>query len=116
MNNEQRLDQTTTGSNKHGKSAKDISFTDLVKILDMAETASGSNVQSKKNICYRNLTWQNKAWHQYTKCIEQKSLTDHEPKRTRRYDGTHVNIASFVNRFQTWQKTEHGRNSIMKAS
>ena len=33
------------------------------------------------------------------KCIEQKSLTDHEPKRIRRYDGTHVNIASFVNRF-----------------
>ena len=42
-------------------------------------------------------------------------LTDHKPKRTRRYDGNHVNIASFVNRFQTWQKTEHGRNNNMKA-
>ena len=42
------LDHTITGSNKHGKSAKDISFTDLVKILNMAETASGSNVQSKQ--------------------------------------------------------------------
>ena len=52
----------------------------------------------------------NKAWHESTKCIEQKSLTYHKPKRTRRYDGNHVNIASFVNRFQTWQKTEHGRN------
>ena len=51
-----------------------------------------------------------KAWHESTKCIEQKSLTEHELKRHRRYDGTHVNIASFVNRFQTWQKTEHGRN------
>ena len=55
MNNELRLDHTTTGSNKHGKSAKDISFTDLVKIPNMAETASGSNVQSKPNTCYRNL-------------------------------------------------------------
>ena len=42
-----------------------------------------------------------KAWNDSTKCIEQKSLSDHEPKRHRRYDGTHVNIASFVNRFQT---------------
>ena len=31
--------------------------------------------------------------------MEQKSLTDHEPKRIRRYDGTQVNIASSVNRF-----------------
>ena len=61
MNTELRLDHTITGSNKHGKSAKDISFTDLVKILNMAETASGSNVQSKQSTCYRNLTWKNKA-------------------------------------------------------
>ena len=80
------------------------------------KTASGSNVQSTKSTCYRNLTWQNKAWKYSTKCIWQKSLTDHKPKRTRRYDGNHVNIASFVNRFQTWQKTEHGRNNNMKAS
>ena len=60
MNTELWLDHKITGSNKHGKSAKDISFTDLVKLLDMAETASGSNVQSKKSICYRNLTWRNK--------------------------------------------------------
>ena len=71
------------------------------KILDMAETASGSNVQSKKNTCYRNLSYQNKAGHESTKCMEQHSLTDHEPKRIRRYDGTHVNIANFVNSFQT---------------
>ena len=56
MNIELRLDHTTAGSNKHGKSAKDISFTDLVKILNMAETASGSNVQSKTSTCYRNLS------------------------------------------------------------
>ena len=33
MNTELRLNHTRTGSNKHGKSAKDISITDLVKIL-----------------------------------------------------------------------------------
>ena len=41
----------------------------------------------------------NKPWHESTQSIEQKSFTDHKPKRIRRYDGTHVNIASFVNRF-----------------
>ena len=101
MNTELRLDHTITGSNKHGKNAKDIRFTYLVKLLNMVETVSGINVQSKQNTCYRNLTYPNKAWHESTQCIEQKSLTDHEPKRIRRYDGNHVNIASFVNRFQT---------------
>ena len=28
------------------------------------------------------------------KCIEQKSFTEPEPKRIRRYDGTHVNMAN----------------------
>ena len=56
MNSEIWLNHKRTGSNKHGKSAKDISFTDLVKILNMAETASGSNVQSKPNTCYMNLS------------------------------------------------------------
>ena len=55
MNTELRLDHTVTGSNTHGKSAKDIRFTDLEKILNIAETASGSNVQSKQSTCYRNL-------------------------------------------------------------
>ena len=116
MDSELRLDHNITGSNKHCKSAKDIRFTDLVKLLDMPETTSGSNVQSTKWTCYRNLTWKNKAWQYSTKCIWQKFLTDHKPKRTRRYDGKHVNIASFAIRFQTWQKTEHGRNNNMKAS
>ena len=61
MNNELQLGHNITCSNKHGKSAKEIRFTDLVKLLDMPETASGSNVQSTKSTCYRNLTWQNKA-------------------------------------------------------
>ena len=61
MNTDLWLDHNITGSNKHGKSAKDIRFTDLVKLLDMPETTSGSNVQSTKSTCYRNITWQNKA-------------------------------------------------------
>ena len=48
MSSEVRLDHTISSSNKNGKSAKDIRFTDLVKLLDMPETASGSNVQSTK--------------------------------------------------------------------
>ena len=56
MNTELRLDHTIAGSNKHGKSAKDIRITDLEKILGMAETASGSNVQSKQNTCYGYLS------------------------------------------------------------
>ena len=48
MNTELRLVHTTAGSNRHGKSAKDNRFTDFEKLLDMAETASGSNVQSTK--------------------------------------------------------------------
>ena len=56
MNTELRLDHNITGSNKHGKSAKDIRFTDLVKLLDMAETASGNNVQNTKSTYYRKLT------------------------------------------------------------
>ena len=61
MNTELRLVHNIRGSNQHGKSAKENRFTDLVKLLDMTETASGSNVQSTKSTCYRNLTWQNKA-------------------------------------------------------
>ena len=69
MNTELRLDHNIMSSNKHDKSAKDNRFTDLVKLLDMSETASGSNVQSTKPTCYRNLTWKNKAWKYSTKSI-----------------------------------------------
>ena len=56
MNTELRLVHNISSSNKHGKSAKDNRFTDLVNLLDMQKTASGSNVQSTKSTCYRNLT------------------------------------------------------------
>ena len=84
MNTELRLDHNITCSNKHDKSAKDTRFTDLVKLLDMAESASGSNVQSKQTTYYRNLKFQNKAWHESTECKERKSLTYDKPKRIRR--------------------------------
>ena len=56
MNTELWLVHTTADSNKHGKSANDNRFTDLEKLLDMAETASGSNVQSTKSTCDRNIS------------------------------------------------------------
>ena len=62
----------------------------------MAEITSGCNVQSYQTTCYRNLTWQTKARNEYTKCIDQMSLTDHAPKGHRKYDGTHVNMASYI--------------------
>ena len=56
MNTELRLNHTIEGPNKHGKSAKDIRFTDLVKITTCQELTSGSNVYSKVTTCYRNRT------------------------------------------------------------
>ena len=66
--------------------------------------------------CYRNISWQSKAWHEATQSIQQKSYTDHKTKGIRKYNGNHVNIATFVNRFRLRRKLEHGINKIMKAS
>ena len=63
------------------------------KSLGMPEITSGCNVQSYQTTCYKNLSWKTKAWHESTKPIEQKSFTDHKPKRIRRYDDNHVNMA-----------------------
>ena len=68
----------------------------IITVSDFAEITSGCNVYSYQTTCYRNLTWQTKACHDTTKCIELKSFTDHKPKRIRKYDGTHVNIASYM--------------------
>ena len=57
---------------------------------------------------------QDMAW--FYKSMDQKSLTEHEPKRHRRYDVTHVNIARFINSFRLSRKIEHGINRIVKAS
>ena len=44
----------------------------------------------------QELNMAKKAWHDTNKCIEQMSFIDHKPKRIRRYDGTHVNMESYI--------------------
>ena len=56
MNTELQLDHKISSSNKHGKSAKDYRFTDLVKNWTWEKSSSGSNVQSKQSTLYMNLT------------------------------------------------------------
>ena len=60
---------------------------------------SGNNIRLQRlelsNNMLQELIMAKKAWHESTNSIEQKSLTDHKPKRIRRYDGTHVNMASY---------------------
>ena len=68
----------------------------IITVSGLAEIITGSNVQGYQTTCYSNLTWKKKAWHEFTNGIEQKSLTDHEPKRHGKYDGTHVNMASYI--------------------
>ena len=92
MNTELRLNHTRTGSNKHGKSAKDISFTDLLKILTCQKQHQEALFRASKQHATGTYHSKKKAWNYSTKCIDQKSLTDYEPKRYRRYDGTRVNM------------------------
>ena len=65
-----------------------------------------------RTTCYRNISWQSKAWHEATQSIQEKSLTDHKPKGIRKYNGNHVNIAIIVNRFRLSEKLEHGKIDI----
>ena len=69
MNTELSPEITRTCSKGHGNIANNNRFTDLAEILDMTEITSGSNVQSTISTFYRNLTWQNKAWHESTQSI-----------------------------------------------
>ena len=48
------------------------------------------------NNMLQELIMANKAWHEPSNCIYQMSFTDHEPKRNKKYDGTHVNMASYI--------------------
>ena len=68
MNTKLWLNHTIAGSNKHGKSAKDIRCTDLEKIT-CQDLTSGSNVYSKITTSYRNISWQSKAWHETTQSM-----------------------------------------------
>ena len=49
----------------------------------------------------------------YSKHIK-KSLTDHKPKGHRKHDGTHVNIASFVNRFRLSRKLDMAKTELRR--
>ena len=61
-----------------------------------------------------NLTWQKKAWNESTNCIDQKALTDHEPKGHRKYVGTHVNMALMQNAYKHQANTsKQGCNMII---
>ena len=81
MNTELSPEITRTCSKGHGKIANNNSFR-----------------LSRNNIRKPCLEQTNSMLQEHI--IAQKSLTDHEPKRHRRYDGTHVNIASFINSFR----------------
>ena len=89
MNTELSPEITRTCSNTHGKIANNNSF-----------RLSRNNIRLQclelSNNMLQELIMEKKAWHESTNCIDQKSLTDHEPKRIRKYDGTHVNIASYI--------------------
>ena len=109
MNTQLRLNHTRAGSNKHGKSAKDISFRDLVKLTTCQEFNIRKQCLEHDNNMLQELIMANKGMEWIYSKHRTKVPYCHKPKRIRRYDGTHVNIASFLNRFK------HGRNIIMKA-
>ena len=89
MSTELSPEITRTCSKTYGKIANNNSS-------DFAENNIRLQCLELSNNMLQNLSWQTKAWNDTTKCIEQKSLTDHEPKRGRKYDGTHVNMASYI--------------------
>ena len=65
----------------------------IITVSDLAEITSGCNVQSYQTTCYRNLSWQTKAWHASTKDKEQNSLTELIPKINRKDGSIHANMA-----------------------
>ena len=60
----------------------------------MQKITSRCNVQSYQTTCYRNLTWQTKAWHANTKDKEQNSLSKLIPKINRKDGSIHANMAN----------------------
>ena len=94
MNTELSPEITRTCSKGHGKIANTNISQTWQKSLDMAEITSGCNIQSYQTTCYRNLSWQTKAWHDTTKCIEQKYLTELIPKINRKHGSIHANMAN----------------------
>ena len=66
----------------------------IITVSAIAEITSGCNVQSYQTTCYRNLTWQTKAWHVNTKDREQNSFIELIPKNNRKYGRIHANMAN----------------------
>ena len=66
----------------------------IISVSDFTEITSGCNVQSYQSTCYRNLTWQTKAWHANTKDKEQNSLTELIPKINSKDGSIHANMAN----------------------
>ena len=88
MNTELSPEITRTCSNTHGKIASNNNS-------NFAENNIRLQCLELSNNMLQELIMEKKAWHESTKPIDQKSFTDHKPKRIRKYDGTHVNIASY---------------------
>ena len=91
MNTALSPETNRTCSKTHGKIANNNRN---LTVSDFAEITSGCNVQSYQTTCYRNLTWQTKAWHSTTKDKEQNSLTELIPKINRKGGSIHANMAS----------------------
>ena len=66
----------------------------IITVSDLAGITSGCNVQSYQTTCYRNLTWQKKAWHASTKDKEQNSFTELIPKINKKDGSIHANMAN----------------------
>ena len=89
MNTELSPEITRTYSKRHVKIAYNNSFRFSRNNIRLQCLELSKNMLQELNMA-------KKAWHDTNKCIEQMSFIDHKPKRIRRYDGTHVNIASYM--------------------
>ena len=68
----------------------------IITVTDLREITSGCNVQSYQSTCYRNLTWQTKAWKANTQDKEQNSLTELIPKINRKDGSIYANMADMT--------------------
>ena len=68
----------------------------IITVSDFSRNNIRLQCLEQANNMLQKLIMANKAWNESTKCIDQKNLSDHKPKRIRKYDGTHVNIRSYI--------------------
>ena len=89
FNTELSPEITRTCSKTHGKIAYSNSFRLCRNNIRLQCLELSNNM-------LQQLIMAKKAWHESTNCIDQKSLTDNEPRRIRKYDGSHVNMTSYI--------------------